>query len=189
MKMDNDDDFDDLHAGVEMLEDSSQESLTKAAANLLFYDDFQEKARQCSPPTSVGSPDQGATKADDVPKKAKDMFISPLAGENLTPSGSLSTSSPTVIDKIEAVFEEIAKALLRESNELAITIRTRMRPKARASTFTPGGDASIETVKTRRICFPGKTAEKAWRFSKVSQVSLISGRLTRVQRLLYEFSK
>lgn len=173
--MDDDDDFDDLLAGVELLEDSSQESLTTAAANLLFYDDDDEGARRTSPPTSVGSRDAGASKADPVIQHAEGESVSSSANSCLAHSGSHATSSSTVIEKIEAVFEDIADALLRESNELAITMRTRTRPRAGVSSSTPVTGASSGTVKARRICFPGKTAEEAWRFSMGKESSSLFG--------------
>lgn len=56
--MDNEE-FDDLLAGVDFFEGSSQESLTSAAANLHFCDDSEIDDEQCvrnalaSPPSSV----------------------------------------------------------------------------------------------------------------------------------------
>lgn len=54
VKMD-DEDFDDLLAGVDMLPGSSQESLTSAAAKLDFCNDSDHDVQKCpaSPPSSV----------------------------------------------------------------------------------------------------------------------------------------
>ena len=57
-----DEDFDDLLAGVDSLEDSSQESLTFAAANLDFFEnsdcDIQAESGTTSPPSSVETLDR-----------------------------------------------------------------------------------------------------------------------------------
>ena len=69
-----------------------------------------------------------------------------------------------VIEEIQDIFRSLADALENEKSELSITIRTRVK------TRSGHGAASNETVREpstreRRLCFPGKTEEEAWRFS------------------------
>lgn len=72
----------------------------------------------------------------------------------------------TALDQIEEVFEGIADALRNERHELSITLKIRAS-KANAGNTVTVDSVSGPTVITRanRICFPGKTAEEAWRFS------------------------
>ena len=139
-----DEDVDDLLAGVAVLEGSSQESLTNAAANLAFCDDSNEEERQATAPTSVGCQDTAAS------------------------SSPTKSTSLTVIEKIEGVFEGVADALLAEQDELAITLKTRTTTGARVFSFALPRDSSSGAVKIKQIRFPGKSAEEAWRFSMIN---------------------
>ena len=65
-----------------------------------------------------------------------------------------------VLEKIEAVFEGIADALINETEGLAIELRVRATQPAKTRSYE-------DEDKKRRIRFPGKTAEEAWRFSEV----------------------
>lgn len=65
-----------------------------------------------------------------------------------------------MIDKIEEVFEQIADAMLNDKNEFSITLKTRRR--AASKNQQRDGDED----RTKRLCFPGKTANEAWRFGK-----------------------
>ncbi|KAK4501379.1 hypothetical protein PRZ48_007188 [Zasmidium cellare] len=72
-----------------------------------------------------------------------------------------SSQGPSVTAKIEACFEQIVDDLLNEKDEVSITLKTRKR--------TGSARDGQSTTPERRICFPGKTAEEAWRFCKFSQ--------------------
>lgn len=64
-----------------------------------------------------------------------------------------------MIDKIEEVFEQIADAMLNEKNEFSITLKTRRRASRNQR-------RDRDEDYTKRLCFPGKTANEAWRFGK-----------------------
>ena len=65
-----------------------------------------------------------------------------------------------VLEKIEAVFEGIADALINETEGVAIELKVRATQPVKTRSFE-------DEDKNRRIRFPGKTAEEAWRFSEV----------------------
>ena len=68
--------------------------------------------------------------------------------------------SAHAIAKIERVFEVMADAMLNDKPELCITLKVR-NSKAKDQQTSSEGDG-----RTKRICFPGKTADEAWRFGK-----------------------
>lgn len=196
VKMD-DEEFDDLLAGVDLLQDSSQESLTSSAANLEFCDDSDQDDRveNCptSPPSSVEVHDGMESKVEhahgrdtgmpelpspDETGTGKDDLEQPLSPEHLSKyaphccayklqASLTSCGRNTVLEKIEEVFERIADALLDEKDDLAITLKTRVSRANVPTTSTSNSILGPVTTKSRRICFPGKTAEEAWRFSKM----------------------
>lgn len=69
----------------------------------------------------------------------------------------LTGNSTDVIDKIEDVFEQMTDAMLNEKSEISITLKTRRR----VATDEPRED------RTKRLTFPGKTANEAWRFGEI----------------------
>lgn len=74
-----------------------------------------------------------------------------------------------MLRKIEAVFEDIALALLNERGTLGIDLKSRDGRASRKP--APTGERPVESVRDvqRRVCFPGKTEKEAWQFSKTSQ--------------------
>lgn len=209
-----DDDFDDLLDGVDVLHDSSQESLTNAAANLDFIESDVRPAlarpdglldvaecngrraeealtclpdaetllqydrpedQRCQRPSSLSrvSSDATRTSSDVLTAMSKDQ-------PRLTGPG------PSVIQRIESVFEEIADSLLSEKDRLSITLKT--RPKESTHPLV----TSNRVVKERRICFPGKTAEEAWRFSTCDSNSSLgltdihAAVVTRILQLMHQ---
>ena len=70
-----------------------------------------------------------------------------------------SHSNFTPLDKIEAVFEQIADDMLHDKTSLSVLIKTRGKASR------PGDTSTV--VKEQRIAFPGKTAQEAWRFCRL----------------------
>ncbi|KAK4544162.1 hypothetical protein LTR36_004372 [Oleoguttula mirabilis] len=174
-----DEDFEDLFGGGNVLEDSSQESLTNAAANLAFYESDDEKrmhGRQTSPATSLGSEDDEHSER----KLARAATLTPGVGEQPderdppisagSPPLSLQVQSRSVISKIEEVFEQIADGMISKHNEICLTLKVRSKPTT-ATAVTQGHDVSHQAeARSRRVCFPGKSAEEAWRFTVVIRI-------------------
>ena len=193
--MEYDEDFDDLLAGVELLEDSSQESLTNAAADVDLYDDDNDctmYGEGCSPPAqATGSltsdelmnswnffdrPSLSQSPLPDSFKRTGDVRSVPVPLPQDVPnttanaahsvsSEAADRSSMSVINKIEAIFEEIADALLQEKNELTVTLLRRTQPQNVSATSPVELTNPSQSVVSKRIRFPGRTAEEAWRFS------------------------
>lgn len=70
--------------------------------------------------------------------------------------------------KLETVFERLADALLDETGHMSIILKTRRTKRPTQSSLAPVDRfQSQDPVLTRRVTFPGKTAEEAWRFSKL----------------------
>lgn len=74
------------------------------------------------------------------------------------PPDGTSRQSMNAIVQIEAVFERMSARLL-DDKEIYVDLKSRKSTSSQRSTSE--GTA-------RRICFPGKTAEEAWRFSEWS---------------------
>lgn len=148
--MDIDEPFEDLFDEENLLQDSSQESLINAAANISFED--HNKQEEESPSTlatsiySLGFINHGDASSDAPLKDAPH--------DDLVPSGA-----SNLVDQIEDVFESISKALLDERRQLRI--RLKVRPRSSAS---QPDTRLLAPSKYRDICFPGKTAAEAWRF-------------------------
>lgn len=209
-----DDDFDDLLDGVDVLHDSSQESLTKAAANLDFVEsDVQpalarsdglldvvkrngrraEEALTHHPDAETvlqyaRPEDQGRQRPSNLTRFSSNATRTSL--DVLTARSKdqprLTGPGPSVVQRIESVFEEIADSLLSEKDRLSITLKT--RPKESTHQLV----TSNRVVKERRICFPGKTAEEAWRFSTCDSNSSLgltdihSAVVTRILQLIHQ---
>ncbi|KAK3707623.1 endodeoxyribonuclease [Vermiconidia calcicola] len=198
--MEYDEDFDDLLAGVELLEDSSQESLTNAAADVDLYDDDNDctmYGEGCSPPAqATGSltsdelmnswnffdrPSLSQSPLPDSFKRTGDVRSVPVPLPQDVPnttanaahsvsSEAADRSSMSVINKIEAIFEEIADALLQEKNELTVTLLRRTQPQNVSATSPVELTNPSQSVVSKRIRFPGRTAEEAWRFTVVVRI-------------------
>ena len=78
------------------------------------------------------------------------------------PSESL---TPPAIETIEKIFQSIADTLAEGQNEISVTLRTRPRSRAQLSRSTSQQSDPAEGPRLRRLAFPGKTADEAWRFS------------------------
>ena len=141
--------FQDLFEEDDLLADSSQESLTSAAAKLAF--------------------DRDAEQVDSVVGDsivAHRQESTPLRASLICNDGK----DHVVREKIEEVFHQIEDALLHEKNELVIELKSRVHRTTKSSSVT--GLSSIPDVvaKPRRVCFPGKTAQEAWRFTVVIRI-------------------
>ncbi|KAK5119873.1 hypothetical protein LTR85_007199 [Meristemomyces frigidus] len=135
----NDEEFEDLFGGGVVSEGSSQESLTRAAADLAFWEGDEggtQHDRQASPATSVGSEDgpstvkilrRGTASAAHVGNPQDERTRPPPSALSRTHSRELQTSS--VIDKIDDVFEQIADGMLSEQNEISIMLKARVQKK------------------------------------------------------------
>ncbi len=186
-----DDDFEDLLGGRDGIgQDSSQESLTTAAAGL----DFCERGEELlddgqTPPQSTfdyGGPVGLVVETDlsvaEMGPSGKGKRRNPRsinttpgsaidrAGQEITSDCSDTTPSTKPPDsplgQIEAVFEQIADDMIGHTRQIGISLDVRPRvPPTRSSTVA---DAITLDRKTRRLGFPGETAEEAWRFSKAS---------------------
>ena len=146
-------DFDDLFDEEEMLLDWSQESLTISAANLQFDDDHDRDQTMASLGFTPGTSQDATENPGD-----QDSTNSAL---DLIPVKPPRTCS--VIEQIAAVFERIADGLIRESNQISIQLKT--RPTAATPQMK---NATSAHERTKEICFPGRTAREAWRFSNRS---------------------
>lgn len=160
-----DQDVDDLFDEEDMLLDSSQESLTTAAANFQFGnddDDDQDMDHLLSTP-GTGAHGQDPTDIRGDRNSTNSMSESTA----VTPSESY-----PVIKQIETVFERIADGLTNENTLISILL------KIRPTSATPHAkDAASAPTKTKEICFPGRTAREAWRFSR-SAIESIRGPVT-----------
>ncbi|KAI6837816.1 DNA topoisomerase IV, alpha subunit [Hortaea werneckii] len=177
--------FDDLFETDYEVFSPSQNSLTNTAAQLTFCESDEEVTSDGDRPSSVLIPD------DTVPNESdeKDQLSEGLGkydanrnGQNLSKSAnnvapsclrfSTVEASPdtskapsqgqghfTVIQCIEQLFQQIRDALHHEGDDIGLTL------KVRTST-----DDISRNAKTRRLSFPGRTAEEAWRFAVVVRV-------------------
>lgn len=133
-----DDDFDDLLAGVEMFPDSSQESLTNAASSL----DLDMVSRTTMQSSISGSTQDGL---QSMLKEHSDA-VNPMQRNGTAPHAAAA--------KIERIFRDLQHALSTKDGELFIPLRSRPSSANAAS-------------RVRYLRFPGKTAEEAWRFSRL----------------------
>ncbi|KAK5116171.1 hypothetical protein LTR62_008497 [Meristemomyces frigidus] len=77
-------------------------------------------------------------------------------------------------DQIEAIFQAISRNLNNEEPELEVSLN--MRPRQMLSRSTPSDQQA--KVRTKRLCFPGRTEDEAWRFTVVIRIlELIHGAL------------
>jgi len=109
------------------------------------------------------------------PAALRPVSSSPVRVSNLvgTGPGEATSSTPdiraltkpatSVLDRIEAVFEQIADEMLSRKAEIGLSLH--IRPRQVPQTGTSNTPAPAER-KIKRVCFPGKTAEEAWRFGE-----------------------
>jgi meiotic recombination protein SPO11 len=69
-----------------------------------------------------------------------------------------------VISRVEAIIERLVDGLLEEGKELSITLKTRAGTCHRKK-GSAGNQRDLLPAKSRRINFPGGSAQEAWRFS------------------------
>ena len=175
-----DEDFEDLFSeNAHLLQASSQGSLIGAATNLAIQheddpeepyhpqlnDDAQSEREYESLPVNTGSFAQNVLHNDFRPAvrmlpRAYPKY-EPFTPDMLRKTNLTCSYSATVIDKIEAVLEEIVDAMLNDKLEIGITLKC--RPRTGATRHHPKPQAQTE-MPTRRFCFPGKTTDEAWRF-------------------------
>ncbi|KAF1822629.1 DNA topoisomerase IV, alpha subunit [Dissoconium aciculare CBS 342.82] len=70
------------------------------------------------------------------------------------------------------MFEQIVDDLLNERSEISITLRTRPRSQATvlARDLQQITTTTVAAHATKKLSFPGKTADEAWRFSVVLRI-------------------
>ncbi|CZT21575.1 uncharacterized protein RCC_07439 [Ramularia collo-cygni] len=152
-----DDDFEELLCENELLHGSSQGSLTDAAANLSCVENGGEDVIYTSQNVYDSAHDQNM-----VPR-ALSSELTAAAVSDLAVCDPIQRTHPNadVIDRIENVFEQIADAMLNERKQISITLKTRLR----AST-----DIRPDEDRMKRLSFPGKSADEAWRFAVVIRI-------------------
>lgn len=143
-----DEDFDDLLAGVDMLLGSSHESLTDAAANL-DLDILTYRSDVLAPANEARDRDED--------RKGHQSF-EPLQKPSHDPT-SWQASYLTAAEKIEQVFKDIQASLTTDGDQLSISLQ--VRPSA--------GEGE---GRSRLISFPGKNEGEAWKFSTLAQSRL-----------------
>lgn len=78
-----------------------------------------------------------------------------------------------MIDKIEEVFEQMADAMLNEKKDIRITLKTRRQVST---------DEQRDENCTKRLSFPGKNEDEAWRFCELMSNFRSFSALTSPQR-------
>ena len=144
-----DEGFQDLFEEDERLAHSSQESLTSAAAKLAF--------------------DRDAEQVDSVVGDS----IAKHRRESTPPRASLTCNDgkdQAVREKIEEVFRQIEDALVHEKNELVIELKYRVHRITKSGSAAGLSPIADMVSRTRRVRFPGKTAQEAWRFTVVIRI-------------------
>lgn len=68
------------------------------------------------------------------------------------------------ISRVEGIIEQLVDELLEEGKELSITLKTRAGT-GRLKKGSTGHQGKIPPAKSRKIKFPGASAQEAWRFS------------------------
>ncbi|KAK5728580.1 endodeoxyribonuclease [Elasticomyces elasticus] len=174
------DDFEDLLGNDEPSQYLSQDPLGATAGSIEFYeseddllddgDDVPQLTLEPDASTSLArdndSGEQRKTKVarakNGLRTKPKPSKASRVTDASKNSKSNVATLSMSPLEKITVVFEQIADEMVEREPEIAITlnVRPRIAPQIISSDVTARPD-----VKVRRICFPGKTAEEAWRFT------------------------
>ncbi|KAI7657753.1 DNA replication licensing factor [Hortaea werneckii] len=179
--------FDDLFETSHVNLNSSQHSLTASAGQLTFCESDEEVTSDVQRLSPVLVPDdtipseeyetwkQQASESLGIYEENRNDQHLCNSMDNVAPSClrfSAAQASPykpeascqgqehiTVIQRIERVFQKIRDSLHHETDDVGLTL------KVRTST-----DDISRSAKTRRLSFPGRTAEEAWRFAVVMRV-------------------
>lgn len=77
-----------------------------------------------------------------------------------------SFDSGSVLKKIENVFESVKNDLFNDKDDLSITLKLRTSRAKSDLMLQKSRTHKAPTARSKRLCFPGKTEEEAWRFSK-----------------------
>ncbi|KXS98678.1 hypothetical protein AC578_1264 [Pseudocercospora eumusae] len=142
-------DFDDLFSEVELLQPSSQGSLIHTAADMTIHQDEAD--------ASPNVPTQDYT-LNGAHSPAKQTAV-----DRIYPNGQ-------VIDKIEAVMEQMVDALLNDKTEISITLKTRSATSTKKSSKHANAGPRNATPPSRTLRFPGKSEDEAWRFAVVLRI-------------------
>ncbi|RMX87424.1 hypothetical protein D0869_02363 [Hortaea werneckii] len=195
--------FDDLFETNHINFSSSQHSLTASAAQLTFCESEEEVTSDVQRLSPVLVPD------DTIPNEEYETWkqqaseslgtydddrndqhlcnsmnnVAPSCLRLSAPQASPHTSEAsrqgqghiTVLQRIERIFQEICDSLHHESDDVGLTL------KVRTST-----DDISRNAKTRRLSFPGRTAEEAWRFGEISTSAPSRAVVLRVLELIHE---
>ncbi len=90
-----------------------------------------------------------------------------------TPASRRRAADPEIIQKVEAVVQQIVRSLQQEEGKVWISLRSRKRPgtspSAQSSSRSPAQDQY-------KLSFPGETPEEAWRFSTAGLVEAVCSR-------------
>lgn len=173
--------FDDLFETSHVDLSSSQRSMIASAAHLTFCESDEELTSDVERLSPVLIPDdtipneeherqQASESLQFHEDKGKDQHLC-NSTNNVAPSclclpaAQASPYAPeasrqgqrhtTVLERVEHVFRTICDSLHHESDDIGLTLKVR-----------PSTDDLSR--KTRRLSFPGKTAEEAWRFGEIS---------------------
>ncbi len=110
-----------------------------------------------------------------------DDSILTFSQPSLLPSPQRQDANSQVITKIEKVFESITDGLLHNNDELSISVKIK---QSYAASGSLDGNSVEPTTETRKVNFPGRTANEAWRFSMACIIG-IRNLLTRSTAVLF----
>ncbi|KAF7195837.1 Meiotic recombination protein rec12 [Pseudocercospora fuligena] len=147
------DDFDDLFSEIELLQPLSQGSLIDTAADLTIHQDDTGDDLDASPNAS----------RQDYTLHEEHSPVKQKAVDRIYPNGD-------VIDKIEAVMEQMVDALLNDKTEISVTLRTRRATSTNKSTKPANSGLRDATAPSRTLHFPGKSEDEAWRVAVVLRI-------------------
>ncbi|KAI7103865.1 DNA topoisomerase IV, alpha subunit [Hortaea werneckii] len=170
--------FDDLFETSHVKFSTSQHSLTASAAQLAFCESDEEVSPVLVTDDAIPNEECEKQQASEslglYDDNRNDQHLC-NSMNNVAPSG-LRSSAPqalphtpeascqgqghiAVLQRIERIFQKICNSLLHESDDVGLTL------KVRTST-----DDISRNAKRRRLNFPGRTAEEAWRFVVVMRM-------------------
>ncbi|KAK3616608.1 endodeoxyribonuclease [Elasticomyces elasticus] len=188
------DEFEDLLGSDEPSQYLSQDPLGATAGSVAFYesedeflddgDDVPQLTLEPDVSTSLARDNdpgeqrktKGARAKNGSRTKPRPSKASRVTNASKKSMSNVVTLPTSPLEKITAVFEQIAEEMVEREPEITITLN--VRPRIAPQTII--SDAARFEVKVRHICFPGKTAEEAWRFSKRASTSN-----RHVQRLIW----
>lgn len=186
-----DEEFEDLFSGVESVTNSSQKSTTYSSADSLFdieaneripfhpgdtpsssspFNSHDYKLDSCDIAAAGGAADiEGAhSLVKNHPLQAK---VYPLKRERKESKFDQSSNETPlegdVMTKVEKIFEAMLDSLLDQSSEMAVTLRTRHKQHDEEDVMH-----NARSYRTRRLAFPGRSENEAWRFSTHQSISL-----------------